>query len=170
LTGAIGGSCISYIGPGLVYLGCNGESFLDKVGGWVDAWRRSKGYTTNSGGTDRVSEDDLPMEGDATLELARAAFTYASIRDGSKPLWYYLFLFPWWCSIANYGAERMDKKVAATTALSNSSPMPEDDGSKETLPPPTNWDFTVMVFFILFGLVSAIAGVVSNVSVQLGAT
>ena len=61
-----------------------------------------------------------------------------------------------------------EKKVAAATALSNSSPIPEDDGSKETLPPPTNWDFAVIVFFILFGLVSAVAGVVSNVSVQLG--
>ncbi|EED86198.1 amino acid/polyamine transporter, partial [Thalassiosira pseudonana CCMP1335] len=28
LTGAVGGSCISYIGPGLVYLGVNGEAFL----------------------------------------------------------------------------------------------------------------------------------------------
>jgi len=42
LTGAVGGSCISYIGPGLVYLGVNGEAFLDKVGSWLDGWRRAR--------------------------------------------------------------------------------------------------------------------------------
>ena len=47
LTGAIGGSCISYIGPGLVYLGVNGDELLCFIGNWVDRWRRAKkGHTT----------------------------------------------------------------------------------------------------------------------------
>ena len=42
LTGAIGGGCIAYIGPGLVYLGVNGEDFLNSVLGRVERWRGSK--------------------------------------------------------------------------------------------------------------------------------
>eukprot|EP00579_Thalassiosira_antarctica_P029102 CAMPEP_0202026498 /NCGR_PEP_ID=MMETSP0905-20130828/59036_1 /ASSEMBLY_ACC=CAM_ASM_000554 /TAXON_ID=420261 /ORGANISM="Thalassiosira antarctica, Strain CCMP982" /LENGTH=407 /DNA_ID=CAMNT_0048589729 /DNA_START=22 /DNA_END=1242 /DNA_ORIENTATION=+ len=118
LTGAVGGSCISYIGPGLVYLGVNGEEFLNKVGGWLDRWRRARGYTASSNNTAGVSEGDLPVEGNASLAIPQDVdkFSYESITSGRKPLWYYLGLFPIWTSVANSGATHMQKKIDAATA------------------------------------------------------
>ncbi|KAL7531234.1 hypothetical protein ACHAWF_003682 [Thalassiosira exigua] len=165
LTGAIGGSCISYIGPGLVYLGVNGEAFLDMVGSWVDGWRRKKGYSASD--NNGVSEGDLPVEGDATLAMPSRdearQFTYESIASGSKPCWYCLGLFPLWTSVANGGAVHMQRKIEALEAVAGGLA----DESKEVLPPPTKWDFTVCLFFICFGAFSAVLGVVSNVWVQM---
>mmetsp|Transcript_15111 Transcript_15111/g.32799 ORF Transcript_15111/g.32799 Transcript_15111/m.32799 type:complete len:632 (+) Transcript_15111:106-2001(+) len=167
LTGAIGASCISYIGPGLVYLGVNGEEFLNKIGGWLDRWRRAKGYTTASNNNANVSEGDLPVEGNASLEISQDVykFSYESITSGSKPLWYYLGLFPIWTSVANSGANHMQKKIEATNAVAGGGAMEET--MKEVLPPPSKWDFGVSMFFVLFGVVSAVAGVLSNVYVQM---
>ena len=38
---------------------------------------------------------------------------------------------------------------------------------KEVLPSPSNLDFCVCIFFIIFGVVSVVAGVLSNVYVQM---
>ncbi|KAL7533600.1 hypothetical protein ACHAXR_008576 [Thalassiosira sp. AJA248-18] len=169
LTGSVGGSCISYIGPGLVYLGVNGEDFLNKVGGWLDNWRKAKGYATGSSSNNNdagVSEGDLPVEGNPNLELPQdmGKFSYTSIASGSKPMWYYLGLFPIWVSVANKGATQMEKKIQAATQVTGGGAA---DESKEVLPPPSKSDFGVCLFFILFGMVSATAGVVSNVWVQM---
>ena len=163
LTGAIGGSCISYIGPGLLYLGVNGEDFLNKIGSWLDHWRRKKGYATSN---NNVSEGDLPVEGNASLEIAQDVdkSSYESIKSGSKPLWYYLLLFPIWTAIANKGASHMRAKIAAANTVTGGGVV---DESKEVLPPPSKWDFTICMFFILFGAVSLVAGVFSNVYVQM---
>ena len=162
LTGAVGGSCISYIGPGCVYLGVNGEDFLNNIGGWLDSWRKAKGYATSSNAG--VSEGDLPVEGNANLQQDVEQFSYNSIVSGSKPIWYYLGLFPIWVSIANRGATNMQRKIEAANAVTVGGAA---DETKEVLPAPTRWDFCVCIFFILFGTVSAVAGVVSNVWVQL---
>eukprot|EP00581_Thalassiosira_minuscula_P017170 CAMPEP_0183723222 /NCGR_PEP_ID=MMETSP0737-20130205/14878_1 /TAXON_ID=385413 /ORGANISM="Thalassiosira miniscula, Strain CCMP1093" /LENGTH=620 /DNA_ID=CAMNT_0025953479 /DNA_START=118 /DNA_END=1980 /DNA_ORIENTATION=+ len=166
LTGAVGGSCISYIGPGLVYLGVNGEEFLNKVGGWLDSWRRARGLPYDNNNDAGVSEGDLPVEGNASLEIAQDAgkFSYESIKSGRKPLLYYLGLFPIWTSIANSGANHMSKKIEVATAASGGGAA---DESKEVFPPPSKWDFAICFFFILFGVVSAVAGVGSNIYVQM---
>jgi len=165
LTGAVGGSCISYIGPGLVYLGVNGEAFLNMTGGWLDRWRREKGYATSSNNTG-VSDGDLPVEGNASLEMSQDvdSFSYESITSGSKPLWYYLGLFPIWTSVAHNGATHMQKKIEAQGAVAAGG---AENESKEVLPPPSKSDFAVMLFFVLFGIVSAVAGVLSNIWVQM---
>jgi len=167
LTGAVGGSCISYIGPGLVYLGVNGEAFLDKVGSWLDGWRRARGYATGNNNGAYTSEEDLPVEGNASLEIPQdvGKFSYENVTSGSKPLWYYLGLFPIWTSIANHGNNHMKKKIAAATAAAGGAAVADE--SKEVLPPPTKWDFGVCLFFIVFGMISAVAGVLSNVYVQM---
>ena len=38
ITGALGGSCIAYFGPGMVYLGVNGESFLLFASELLNKW------------------------------------------------------------------------------------------------------------------------------------
>ena len=161
LTGAVGGGCIAYIGPGLVYLGVNGEAFLSIVGSWVDHWRRTKGIA----GSSNVSEGELPVEGNASLEIAQDAdkFSYEGIQSGSKPLWYHLGLFGVWTWVANKGEVQMQKRIEAATAVTGCAA----DETKEVLPPPTKRDFAVCVFFILFGVLSLVAGVGSNIWVQL---
>jgi len=161
LTGAIGGSCISYIGPGLVYLGVNGDELLCFIGNWVDRWRRAKkGHTT-------TTNVDLPVDGNATLRMSNsyevsAVTSYESITSGSKPMLYYLGLFPLWTYIAHKGATNMRMKIsAANTNVSG--------GIDETkiLPGATRWDFAVCFFFILFGVVAMVAGVYTNMYFQL---
>ena len=161
-TGAIGGSCISYIGPGLVFLGVNGEDFLNLMGGFLDRWRRERGYVST--GASANVDDDLPIDGDASLRIEQHddKFTYASITSGRKPLGYYLGLYPLWTDIANMGAINMQLKIDAA----NSTVAGEDDNIDE-LPGPTTIDFSVCIFFILFGFVAMIAGVFTNVYVQM---
>ena len=168
LTGAIGGSCISYIGPGLMYLGVNGEDFLNALWGRIDGWRRVKGHKSscNSGG---VTEEDLPMDGNASLEIdaSRPTNSYERIvSGGSKPLWYYLGLFPIWCAVANKGAVQMKKKIDAAYDLTGISAKNAPGDRSMLLPPPTTKDYSIALFFIVFGVISAVAGVVSNVYVQ----
>ena len=168
LTGAIGGGCIAYIGPGMVFLGVNGEDFLNSVLGKIDSWRSSKGHSSSrsNGG---VTEEDLPVDGDASLEIDAnnaSINAYESIRSGPKPLWYYLGLFPVWCAVANKGAMHMRKKIDAAFAVTGVSADNAPGDRSLLLPPPTKRDYSVSLFFIVFGFISAIAGVMSNFYVQ----
>lgn len=168
LTGAIGGGCIAYIGPGMVYLGVNGEDFLNSVLGKIDSWRSSKGHSSSrsNGG---VTEEDLPVDGDASLEIDAnnaSINAYESIRSGPKPLWFYLGLFPVWCAVANKGAMHMRKKIDAAFAVTGVSADNAPGDRSLLLPPPTKRDYSVSLFFIVFGFISAIAGVMSNFYVQ----
>ena len=165
LTGAIGGGCIAYIGPGLVYLGVNGEDFLLSVLARLERWRGSKTISNNGGGG--VTEQDLPVDGDATLEIdATTIDAYQSIVNGSKPLWYYLGLFPIWCAFASKGATHLKKKTDAAFAVTGVSAENAPGDRSLLLPTPTNRDYTIAIFFVCFGFVSAVAGVLSNFYVQ----
>ena len=163
LTGAIGGSCISYIGSGLVYLGVNGDELLCFIGSWVDRWRRArKGHMTT---TPNV---DLPVDGDATLRMSdsnevSAVTSYESITSGSKPMLYYLGLFPLWTYIAHKGATNMRMKISAANTSVSGGHIDEI----EILPGATRWDFAISFFFILFGVVAMVAGVYANIYFQL---
>ena len=158
-TGAIGASCISYIGPGLVFLGVNGEEFMNSIGEYLNRWRRERGYLT----TGACSEGELPVDGNASLrQKVGINCTYENITSGRKPCWYHLGLFPLWVWIANRGATNMQWKIVAA-----SSSVASDDNIDELLPRPSAADFCVCIFFVLFGVVAMVAGVVSNVYVQM---
>ena len=157
-TGAIGASCISYIGPGLVFLGVNGEEFMNSIGEYLNRWRRERGCLT----TEAYSEGDLPVDGNASLrQKVDINCTYENITSGRKPCWYYLGLFPLWVWIANRGASNIQLKIDAAI-----SSVACDDNIDE-LPRPSPADFCVCIFFVLFGVVAMVAGVVSNVYVQM---
>ncbi len=151
-------SCISYIGPGLLYLGINGEEFLSKISGSIESWRRKKGYSTSSSSGDAnnhgsdggsLTADDLPVEGDADAQLppqndvSPTARSYETIRAGPKPCWYYLGLFPCWCAIARKGATHMNKKIDAAIAAAGRGGIAvgadavPDDGAVDVLPTPS---------------------------------
>ena len=163
LTGAVGGSCISYIGPGLCFLGLNGEEFLVKVNDYVNHWRQEQGYSKNQS-SGITESSDLPLEGNASLEILQTPSNvnlYENITARPKPWWCWLGFFPFWCAVANKGAAHTRKKIDASNLPATGSAV--DD----VLPAPTKWDFFVAFFFVFFGLVSAVAGVFSNIYVQM---
>lgn len=183
ITGAIGGCCLAYIGPGLAYLGVHGDAFLEWIGGAV---QNKNSTTTNKNGA-TVQVEDLPVEGDATANLPdlTATATSPAVRStaGPKPWWWWPTLMPIWVAIASTGARGMSDRMTAieqehggpatlnTTNLSddlgNGTNNDNNDSHLETeVIGPRKRDYFFAMFFILFGIVALVAGVVSNVYVQ----
>jgi len=179
ITGALGGSSIAYIAPGLVYLGVNGESFLD----WCSK-RLAQGKKAGSSASNRGGEVELPMAGDADqkiaedepahveLPVAGEQRTMVSERplDGPKPFWWYLGLFPLWCAIANKGSKGMSTKLAlvAEDEIDSEDGIDVNVSDGDYQPSPSG--FCMAIFFIIFGIVAGVAGIVSNVFVQYAAS
>jgi len=68
ITGSLGGSCISYILPGLVYLGVNGEHFVDLCHEMLqDGAISGRAQVTKSSNLEGNIE--LPVAGDATQRV-----------------------------------------------------------------------------------------------------
>ena len=88
ISGSLGGSSLSYIGPGAVYLAVHGQEFRDMV-----KKRWNMGGNGGEGGDD---EDDGPPS--------------AARVDGilNKFLWYLTFM-PLWCGIASIGLHYLAK-------------------------------------------------------------
>jgi sodium-coupled neutral amino acid transporter 11 len=88
-TGAVGGSCLSYIGPGATYLGAHGAEFLASA-------RRF--YGSSWWATNDIDMDEV----DATDQVPDAWYTIV----GKTLLWYGTFM-PLWCSIATLGSNNL---------------------------------------------------------------
>ena len=151
ITGSLGGGCIAYMAPGLVYLGVNGDAFLLFANGLL-----SRPNTAGTG----VTTADLPVAGDASNIMSTESSTNAfyGIR---KPCWWYLCGFPAWTYIAEVGRSNMNRKV------NNEEVVFEANAYDEETMLPNSRDFCVAIFFVCFGVVTMIAGVGSNIYVQL---
>jgi len=117
VTGAIAGSCLSYIGPGAIYLGIHGDDFLCLIrqGDW---WRR---FVENETNTDNDNAIAVPASENTTLLPSGKAYDQTgksapeTYRISSFPVrllqsaTWYLLLFPAWCWIARIGARAMAK-------------------------------------------------------------
>jgi len=155
-TGAIGGSALAYIGPGLAYLGVHGEAFLAWLSHVVDG-------TPNelSGGTS--DSNDLPLEGDAQANMEDVVIT--TPLAGPKPWWWFPTLMPIWVMIAKKGSAGMNQRLAEFGV--NRAPLPTGE-------PPVGYevvpfrqrDAWFSIFFIVFGTVTLVAGILSNLYVQ----
>jgi sodium-coupled neutral amino acid transporter 11 len=158
LTGSLGASCISYIGPGLVYLGVNGEAFLIYAAKMLE----DRGYKTNKGGTEN-GEIELPVVGisGTTMEIKAEA----SIPHGIKPWWWYLGGFPIWCTIASTGAHGTRSFLAAMEVDGGAGVQPasEDKGDEDEVIGPCRRDYYISMFFIFFGVVAMVVGVACNI-------
>ena len=139
VTGCIGGSCMAYIGPGIAFLGVNSQEFLEWAASLLPKDLQAVEHTVQS-----------------DLELPN----HPTIPKGRKPIWWYLFAFPIWCRICEIACEGMEKR------LNTDQYKPDLSNEDILLPPPTNRDFLMAIFFIVFGLVALVAGLVSNVVVQ----
>ena len=116
-----------------------------------------------------VSEVDLPVEGDATRVMSNnnnddnINNASAEIDVLPKPIWWYLFLFPLWCKIARIGKDNMNDKIRRD---GNLAVLPNDRNSDDSLVS-SRREFYIAIFFVVFGVVSVIAGVGSNLYVQI---
>ena len=153
ITGAIGGSSLAYIGPGLVYLGVHGEYFLQ--------------YTNEMMGVKQSTTDptiELPTAGDATATITMPSTSEPSLdATGSAPWWWCLVLMPVWRAIAADGNRGMKLRLEQ---------LEEESPGCTTVPPsgevvvPENSTFYLAMFLVTFGLLAVVAGVISNVMVQ----
>lgn len=163
ITGSLGGSCLSYIAPGLVYLGVNGDAFLEYIAAKLDDKAR-KSTTTTASSAAGGGVGDLPVEGDANASMQSAAPASSSIQDASKPWWWYPTLMPMWVKVARTGAQGMKQRIAAFEQEHGVSPGTGGE-DVETIGP-CKRDYYISIFFICFGILAAVAGISSNIYVQ----
>jgi hypothetical protein len=173
ITGSLGGSCLCYIAPGLVFLGVYGDEFLTWTDQLLDSYHGRKVLNFTKEKIPKVSQDDLPIEGKSStllttdenipaMELpiegdASHILETRPQRHQTKPIWWYLAGFPLWCAIARVGKSNM-------SANCNRVLPPESSGhEREESKPPTWSDFLYAAVFIKFGMISAIAGLVTNI-------
>lgn len=147
ITGSLGGGCIAYMGPGLCYLGVNGNAFLEFA-------LKLLGNPSRAGSS--VTTADLPVAGSSANMMVPAL---ASLDEVRKPFWWYLCGFPIWTFIAKVGKNNMDNKVSSNAAY-------ETNAYDEISMIPNGTDFFIAIFFICFGVLSVIAGVGTNIYVQ----
>jgi solute carrier family 38 (sodium-coupled neutral amino acid transporter), member 11 len=135
LTGAVGGSCLSYLGPGLVYLGVHGERFLDLA-------RNSFGKNSENSQTEKALEEGTdaseatPLVGGILLQ-PNDSFRVSpngTENDGIVVcgIWNHIVWFaigmPIWCSIARIGKSYLQEHV---TEMAMKSPHPIRIGDVE---------------------------------------
>jgi sodium-coupled neutral amino acid transporter 11 len=155
ITGSLGASCVSYIAPGMIYLGVHGEEFLAMIAGALDKHR---------GGSSTSGDIELPVAGDAGTVMQAPQVT-ASHKDLSKPWWWFPLLMPIWWAIASNGKTTMQETLARAQFLETNLRDTHLDAEDDLVA--TRLDFVVAIFFVVFGVVAAIAGIFSNVYVQL---
>lgn len=146
ITGAVGGSCLAFIGPGLIYIGAYGEDFMQ----YTDAMMGKKT-------ADAEATPELPVEGDA------AAVMYES-SGGSTPLWWYPTLMPLWRAIASTGAMGMKIRLEQIEEEHPGATSVEASGE---IVGPTHGMFYLSMFMIVFGIVALVAGLISNIVVNM---
>lgn len=156
LTGAIGGSCLSYIGPGAVYLGVHGERFLqlarETFGGRV-----KKAIANVANGGNQSVEDGTVLVSKGSLYSPALAVESTPLVDGrtmtptatllvgtenaaggddtpvvvngfwNRVAWYSLGM-PIWCSIARIGQVRLKQHI---NEMAMKSPHPIRIGDVE---------------------------------------
>lgn len=136
LTGSLGASAIAYTGPGLAYLGVNGEEFLE----WVGVPMRS------------ANEIELPVAGDSKAVMQTD--NPSAYSPESRPWWWFLLGMPFWVSIASTGAH-------GTRAF-----LVDYQQQGGGVPFATKRDFVWSIMFICFGILAAVCGLASNIYVQ----
>jgi hypothetical protein len=134
----------------LVYLGVHGQSFLD--------------YTDVLLGKPHTDPTiELPVAGDAnaTMEQTLGSEPY---EPASKPWWWWPCMFPIWRAIASTGARGMRQNLEI---------LEEESPGCTTVPPsgevigPLTRDFYMAMFFIIFGVIASVVGLITNIYVQI---
>lgn len=113
-SGAVGGSCLAYIGPGAVYLGVHGARFLELS-------RVFFGQTLTFG-EEFGDEEMAPLyNADVSGDLPEFKEDDSWLVKQVKQILWYLLLMPLWTAIAAYGKSTLTHHV---TDLALKSPYP----------------------------------------------
>ncbi len=80
-------------------------------------------------------------------------------------MWWYGLGFPIWCKIARLGRANMNEKIYQNACMSSGEEAVE--GHAEDILDTNGREFCIAIFFVVFGIISVIAGVGSNFYVQL---
>ena len=136
LAGVVGGSCIAYIGPGMLYLGVNGGRFLELV---EESWLSPKSTSnqtvhrpltatveTTPLVASRKEGDDL-MRNQLTREQDQVLDS-RTVVGRLRTTAYCLAGFPLWCRIAAMGKKTLTEHVHA---LVEQSPHPVRIGNMQ---------------------------------------
>ncbi|GKY92560.1 hypothetical protein MPSEU_000226200 [Mayamaea pseudoterrestris] len=121
LAGVVGGSCIAYFAPGMLYLGVHGGRFLELV---QNSWFFPVAKSEANGNTKisvTVAVETTPLvksqqEGEEVkrqqqIKNEKQRVENRTIMGVMKTLIYYIAGFPIWCAIAKIGKETLTKHV-----------------------------------------------------------
>lgn len=127
VTGAIGGSSLSYIGPGMLFLGVHGERFLHLVDkSWLSPMRQEKQST-------QISEANENSRETTPLVAGKRPTVVPGITDGvaastkeeesfcitlTRRVCWYLLGMPVWCRMAELGQARLNVHIRELTLKS----------------------------------------------------
>jgi len=110
-TGALGGSSLCYVGPGLVFLGVHGGAFLEHVGVWL----KRQQIRIDAGSSLRSS---INSEGGSLLTSFKYRVSFFRIQVLFENVVWYIILMPLWCTIARIGADGVKKHFEVEAAKS----------------------------------------------------
>jgi sodium-coupled neutral amino acid transporter 11 len=104
-SGAVGGSCLAYIGPGAVYLGVHGARFLELS-------RVFFGHALTHG--EQAGDEELaPLyNADVSGDLPQLEEDDSWLVRQLKMILWYLLLMPIWTAIASYGKSTLTHHVS----------------------------------------------------------
>jgi len=179
ITGAIGASSISFIAPGVIFLGVNGEAFVTYCHSFL-LKREGSSKSENNSSNDHI---ELPVAGDFSQQMQQQTTVEETPRMlpvagqarilstidyhvGAKPWWWWLLGFPVWYSIAFKGMQGMHESCSE---VNNQEPCfqlhdpPVGLGDDEILSNPKGRDYFLAVVFIIFGVTALIAGLTANI-------
>lgn len=130
ITGTVGGSCLSYLGPGVIYLGVHGERFLSLArqafGRRNEASVEHSATQSNENGADETTP--LVVGGDAmNIITSENQDTVEVVGVWNHILWY-LTGMPLWCAIARSGKVQLQEHI---TEMTMKSPHPIRIGDVE---------------------------------------
>jgi hypothetical protein len=121
ITGSVGGSCLSYIGPGLVYLGIHGGRFIELVeqswlGSMLPDYLQCGSAGDNMDGVTAVETTPLVSGRLETDDNAQPALKDDTASDSLigrvvKPVVWYFCGFPIWIYIAQTGKRNLTKHI-----------------------------------------------------------
>jgi sodium-coupled neutral amino acid transporter 11 len=104
VSGAIGGSCLSYIGPGAVYLGVHGGRFLELSGAFFGPSIQPETAS---------DEETVPLYNKPVgVNLPSPASTDSWLVCQLKNILWYLWLMPIWCKISSIGKSSLTSHVS----------------------------------------------------------
>lgn len=152
LTGTVGGSCLSYFGPGMIYLGLHGKRFNALV---------------------TKSFQQYPLLNDLSVEELKTCSTFRIVINFVNRFIacfiYYVCLFPVWCKIAKVGEERRNEyeKEPEESLYDEEQYYVLNQSKCEILTSSESADnadvveFLFAIGFILFGVIALFAGLYS---------